>query len=69
MRRNLEYTLCRTYQGEPLVTLDSPLGNGQELSPARLEMLAYTLLKIAAEAARHETVGKHYRNRKGNVQF
>ncbi len=69
MKRNLEYTLCRTFRNEPLVTLDSPFGNGQEISPAQLEALAYALLKIVAEAAQHETTGKHYRTRKGNVQF
>ncbi|MGF6858216.1 hypothetical protein [Paraburkholderia sp. CI3] len=69
MRHTLEYTLCRTHQGTSLVTLDSPLGNGQEIKPDTLRALAYALLDVAAQAERQEPGGKHYRSRKCVVQF
>jgi hypothetical protein len=69
MKRVLEYALCRTRRGEPLVTLDSPLGNGQEISPTGLEALACALLKIAEEATQRDICGQHYRNRKCNLPY
>lgn len=48
--RELNYTLCRDRHHQPLVMLNSPLGNGQEISPASLRRLAGELLAIAAEA-------------------
>lgn len=69
MRRTLEYTLCRTHRGTPLVTLDSPLGHGQEINPDTLRALAYALLDVAAQAEHQELGSKHYRTRKGVVQF
>jgi hypothetical protein len=40
MIRKLDYTLCRTRHNTPLVTLDSTLGNGQEIEPNTLRGLA-----------------------------
>lgn len=69
MPRTLGYTLCRTYHGTPLVTLDSPMGNGQEINPDTLRALAYALLDVAVQAEQQELGSKHYRTRKGVVQF
>lgn len=69
MHRTLEYSLCRTYRGTPVVTLDSPLGNGQEIDPNTLRALAYALLDVAAQAEQQELGSKHYRTRKGIAQF
>ncbi|MGF6877269.1 hypothetical protein [Paraburkholderia sp. MM5477-R1] len=69
MRQTLEYTLCRTHQGTPLITLDSPLGNGQENKPDTLRALAYALLDVATQAEQQEPSRKHYRSRKRVVQF
>jgi hypothetical protein len=69
MRQTLEHTLCRTHQGTPLITLDSPLGNGQEIKPDALRALAYALLHVAAQAEQQEPGCKHYRSRKHVVQF
>jgi hypothetical protein len=69
MRHTLEYTLCRTHRGTPLVTLDSPLGNGQEIKPDTLRALALALLDVAAQAEQQEPGGKHYRSRKRVIQF
>jgi hypothetical protein len=70
MHHTLEYTLCRTQRGTPLVTLDSPLGNGQEIKSDTPKALAYALLDVAAQAEKQQEPGrKHYRTRKGVVQF
>ena len=69
MYRTLEYTLCRTHRGTPLVTLDSPLGNGQEIKPDVLRVLAHALLDVATQAEQQEPCSKHYRTRKGAIQF
>jgi hypothetical protein len=68
MKRKLGYPLCRTRDNAPLVTLDSPLGNGQEVTPAALRALAAALHNIAAEAEQQD-LGKHYRARKRSVDF
>ncbi|WP_421380735.1 hypothetical protein ACOCG7_34420 (plasmid) [Paraburkholderia sp. DD10] len=60
MKRKLEYTLCRTHDNAPLVTLDSSLGNGQEVTPATLRSLAAALLHIAAEAEQQD-LGEYHR--------
>lgn len=52
-----------------MVTLDSPLGNGQEIDPNTLRALAYALLDVAAQAEQQELGSKHYRTRKGIAQF
>ncbi|WP_018608166.1 hypothetical protein [Uliginosibacterium gangwonense] len=54
--RKLEYRLIQDRHQESLVMLDSPLGNGQEIYPESLRVLA-TVLKIADEAETGE-VGK-----------
>lgn len=55
----LNYTLCRTRDDAPLVEIDTPLGNGQELTPEQLRRLAAALLTIADEAASKE-MGRQY---------
>jgi hypothetical protein len=69
MHHTLEYTLCRTQRGTPLVTLDSPLGNGQEIKPDTPKALAHVLLDVAAQAEQREPGSRHYRKRNGVVQF
>ncbi|MFL9959550.1 hypothetical protein PQR02_00025 [Paraburkholderia sediminicola] len=44
MQKTLEYTVCRNHRGMPLITLDSQLGNGQEIKPETLPALAYAEL-------------------------
>lgn len=69
MHNTLEYKLCRTHRGMPLVRLDSPLGNGREIEPDRLKALAYALQDVAAEAEKQQEPGrKHYRTRKDVVK-
>ncbi|AXK38522.1 hypothetical protein [Crenobacter cavernae] len=48
--RELKYTICRDRHGHPLVMLNSPLGNGQEIVPDSLRRLAAALVVIAGEA-------------------
>ena len=48
--RTLAYTLDRDHAQQPLVELESPLGNGQELSVTALRALAGQLLHVADEA-------------------
>ena len=67
--RKLEYTLCRTYRNTPLVTLDSPLGSGHEITPDALRTLADALLDIAEQGEKQDLCSKHYRTHKGVVQF
>lgn len=58
--RAVEYRLIQDRNRKPLVMLDSPLGNGQEIYPEALRTLAAELLKIADEAEARE-MGKGYR--------
>jgi hypothetical protein len=69
MKRTLEYRLVRTRNNTPLVTLDSPLGNGQEIEPAGLRALAAALVKIATEAEGQDTHAKHFRATKGAIEL
>lgn len=55
----LEYRLIQDRQKKPLVTLESPLGNGQEIYPDTLRSLAAELTKIADEADARD-MGKGY---------
>lgn len=48
--RTLCYKLCKDRNKQPLVVLESPLGNGQEISPDALRRLAECLNRIAEEA-------------------
>jgi hypothetical protein len=56
--KRLEYRLCKDRNGAPLVTLDSAMGNGQDIYPANLRALANALLQVAV-AAEQTTLGKH----------
>jgi hypothetical protein len=69
MKRTLEYRLARTRNNTPLVTLDSPLGNGQELEPAGLRALAAALLRIAGEAEGQDVQAEHYRETKRAIEL
>ena len=68
MTRTLEYTLCRSNENKPLVTLNSPLGNGQELNPDALRRLAQELRSIA-DLADAQDMGRAYRPKKGTTEF
>ncbi|MBB4518144.1 hypothetical protein GGD68_006950 [Paraburkholderia fungorum] len=56
--KRLEYRLCKDRHGAPLVTLDSAMGNGQDIYPATLRALANALLQVA-DAAEQTQLGKH----------
>ncbi len=66
MLRKIEYSLCRTMDNKPLVTIDSPLGNGQEFEPLSLRNLAAALLKIAEDSEKND-LGKHYIQQKQSL--
>ena len=66
--RELKYTLCRDRHGQPLVKLDSPLGNGQEICPDSLRRLAAVLASIAAEADVKD-MGKAYAPATKSTEF
>lgn len=66
--RKLEYRLIQDRDRKPLVMLDSPLGNGQEIYPDSLRRLAAELLKIADEADALD-MGKGYRPAQKTTQF
>ena len=66
--RTIEYTLCRSNENKPLITLDSPLGNGQELNPDTLRRLAQELCSIA-DLADAQDMGRAYRPKKGTTEF
>jgi hypothetical protein len=46
----LTYTITKDRHGQPLVTLESPMGNGQDINPAALRDLASLLTRIADQA-------------------
>jgi hypothetical protein len=66
--KRLEYRLCKDRHGAPLVTLDSPMGNGQDISPANLRALANALLKVADEADQTK-LGKHEQWKSGVIEL
>ncbi|ASL48849.1 hypothetical protein bAD24_p00740 (plasmid) [Burkholderia sp. AD24] len=66
--KRLEYRLCKDRHGAPLVTLDSAMGNGQDIYPADLRALANALLQVA-DAAEQETLGKHERWKSGVIEL
>lgn len=65
---DLEYRLVQDRHKKPLVILESPLGNGQEVYPDALRRLAAELLKIAAEAEARD-MGKGYSPARKTTQF
>lgn len=66
--RVLEYKLVQDRNQQPLVSIESPLGNGLELYPDQLRRLALELTEIAAEAEAHN-MGKSYRPMKKTKQY
>jgi len=66
--RELTVTLCLDRHGEPLVTLESPLGFGQDMAPESLRSLAAALLDIA-DLADHQPRGKHYRQVSKTIKY
>lgn len=66
--RALEYRLIQDRNKKPLVMLDSPLGNGQEVYPDDLRRLAAELMKIAEEADAKD-MGKGYFPTRKTTQF
>lgn len=65
---DLEYRLIQDRYKKPLVMLESPLGNGQEVYPDALRRLAAELVKIADEAEARD-MGKGYFPRRNTTQF
>jgi hypothetical protein len=57
--RVLECRIIQDRDRQPLVILESPMGNGQEISPEGLRRLAAELIKIADEADQRD-MGKGY---------
>lgn len=66
--RELEYRLIQDRDKKPLVMLESPLGNGQEIYPESLRRLAAELAKIADEAEARD-MGKGYFPAREITQF
>jgi len=66
--KQLEYRLCKDRHGAPLVTLDSAIGNGQDIYPANLRALANALLQVA-DAAEQTTLGKHENWKSGVIEL
>lgn len=64
----LEYRLIQDRHKKPLVTLESPLGNGQEIHPDALRRLAAELAKIADEAEVRD-MGKGYFPARKTTQY
>lgn len=66
--KRLEYRLCKDRNGAPLVTLDSPMGNGQDIYPANLRALANALLEVA-DAAEQTKLGRYERSKSGVIEL
>ncbi len=66
--KRLVYRLYKDRNGVPLVTLDSPMGNGQDIYPANLRALASALLEIA-DAAERVKLGRHEHWQSGVVEL
>jgi len=66
--KQLEYRLCKDRHGAPLVTLDSPMGNGQDISPENLRKLAHALLKVG-DAAEQTKLGRHEHWKSGVIEL
>jgi hypothetical protein len=66
--KRLEYRLGKDRNGAPLVTIDSPMGNGHDICPANLRALANALLEIADEAERVK-FGRHEQWKSGVVEL
>ncbi len=64
----LEYRLIQDRYRKPLVMLESPLGNGQEIYPDALRRLAAELTKVADEAEARD-MGKGYSPARRVVRF
>lgn len=65
---DLMYRLIQDRHKQPLVMLESPLGNGQEIYPDALRRLAAELVKIAGEAEARD-MGKGYCPARKTTQF
>ncbi|WP_350357525.1 hypothetical protein [Paraburkholderia fungorum] len=66
--KRLEYRLCKDRHGDPLVTLDSAIGNGQDIYPANLRALANALLEVA-DAAERTKLGRHEHWKSGVIEL
>lgn len=64
----LEYRLIQDRHKNPLVMIESALGNGQELYPDTLRRLAAALVKIADESEARD-MGKGYFPARETTQF
>lgn len=68
MNSSLEYRIVRAADGKPLVSLESPLGNGQEFRPETLRILAKKLLSIA-DVADERDMGRGYLPLKSKIEL
>ncbi|WP_176091178.1 hypothetical protein [Burkholderia ambifaria] len=66
--KQLEYRLCKDRLGAPLVTLDTPIGNGQDISIENLRKLANALLEVA-DAAEQTKLDKHELWKSGVIEL
>jgi hypothetical protein len=58
--KTIEVRLTRDRRNEPLVIVDSALGNGMEASPAHLRALAAALCRVADDAEAQQTKARHF---------
>jgi hypothetical protein len=68
MMKTLEYKLIQDRHKKPLITVESSIGNGQELCPNELRNLAAALAKIADEAEKRD-MGKGYHPSKRTTTY
>lgn len=59
-KKTLEVSLTRDRLNQPLVVIESSIGNGYEASPHQLRVLAAALLKAADDAEKRPTKDKHF---------
>jgi hypothetical protein len=58
--KSLEVQLTRDRFDEPLVVVESAIGNGMEASPAQLRALAVALCRAAEDAEARSTKDRHF---------
>jgi hypothetical protein len=66
--KRLEFRLGKDRNGAPLVTLDSSMGNGQDIYPANLRALANALLEVA-DAAERTKLARHEHWKSGVIEL
>lgn len=59
--KTLVYRFCADRFGKPLVQLESPLGNGQEIYPDELRRLAELLRQLADDSDKADKIALQQR--------